>query len=32
MSRTGEPLDDEFLRKLVDAVLLPLINHERDQQ
>lgn len=25
---TGEPLDDRFLRKLVDAVLLPLLKHQ----
>ena len=25
---TGEPLDDKFLRKLVDAVLLPVLNHQ----
>jgi AcrR family transcriptional regulator len=29
---TGEPLDDQFLRKLVDAVLLPLLNHHPDQR
>jgi AcrR family transcriptional regulator len=25
---TGEPLDDEFLGKLVDSVLLPLLHHQ----
>jgi AcrR family transcriptional regulator len=29
---TGEPLDDQFLRKLVDAVLLPLLNHQPHQR
>lgn len=29
---TGEPLDDQFLRQLVDAVLLPMLNHQRDQR
>ncbi|MFI6457019.1 TetR/AcrR family transcriptional regulator [Streptosporangium amethystogenes] len=29
---TGEPLDDLFLRQLVDAVLLPMLNHQLDQR
>jgi AcrR family transcriptional regulator len=28
---TGEPLDDEFLEKLVDAVLLPLLQNQPHQ-
>jgi AcrR family transcriptional regulator len=27
---TGEPLDDPYLRQLVDAVLLPMLNHQLD--
>ncbi|GLW26937.1 TetR/AcrR family transcriptional regulator [Microbispora triticiradicis] len=29
---TGEPLDDLFLQLLVDAVLLPMLNHQLDQR